>query len=265
MKLCRFELKTSPGEVRSGMVHAGRIYETDGVSAVAVHEAADVRPLSPIPHAPSVRILRNDLQTPPLAMEDAEDPFYFFANPTILGGASQAVAFPEWCTELSVLPMVAVALVADVHRIEVAEADDAILAFTLMSLLVARDLERRERTLGLIGRSHDIGGVIGPVLTTPDELDEEVEDAEFGRRFALAASLRVNGVERGRGSMEDFPFTFAQAISAASFVSPLRTGDIIAMGPVAEPDEPIVLEPGDQVQIAVDKLGTLSLNLTNPQ
>lgn len=247
------------------MVHAGRIYETDGVNASAVHEAADVRPLSPIPHAPSVRVYRNDLQVEALSGDDDADPLYFYVNPSSLAGASQAIPYPDWCTELSVLPMVAVVLVADVHQIELAEADDAILAYTLMSLLVAKDVERRERVVGVIGRSHDLGGVIGPVLTTPDELDEEVEDAEFGRRFALAASLRVNGVERGRGSMADLPFTFAQAISIASFGAPLRAGDILAMGPVAEPDEPIVLEPGDQVQIAVDKLGTLSLTLTNPQ
>lgn len=265
MKLCRFELKTSPGEVRSGMVHAGRIYETDGANAVAVHEAGDVRPLSPIPHAPSVRIYRNDFQAEVLSPEDDIEPLFFYANPTVLGGASHSVAYPEWCTELSVLPMVAVALVADVQNIEVEAADDVILAYTLILIVVARDVERRERLVGVIGRSHDIGGVIGPVLTTPDELEEEIEDAEFGNRYALAASLRVNGVERGRGSMADFPFTFAQAISTASHTAPLRAGDILAMGPVAEPDEEITLSPGDQVQIAVDKLGTLSLNLTNPQ
>ncbi|MGV3614256.1 MAG: fumarylacetoacetate hydrolase family protein [Fimbriimonas sp.] len=263
MKLCRFELKTSPGEVRSGMVHAGRIYETDGASAVAVHEAADVRPLAPIPHAPSVRVFRTDLQPEIVRGDDAEDPLYFYANPTVLSGASTAFPYPEWCTELSVFPAVAVALVGDVPRVEFEEADDTILGYTLMLLLVARDVERRERRFSVLGRSHDIGGVMGPVLTTPDELDEEVQDAEFGRRFELEASLRVNGVERGRGTMGDFPFTFAQAIAAASLTAPLRAGDIFAFGPVAEPDEPIALDPGDQVQVAVDKLGTLTLNIAN--
>jgi 2-keto-4-pentenoate hydratase/2-oxohepta-3-ene-1,7-dioic acid hydratase in catechol pathway len=261
--LCRFELKASPGEVRSGMVHAGRIYETDGATAIAVHQAADVRPLSPIPHAPSVRVFRTDLQPDILVGADADDPLFFYANPSSLGGASQMVAYPDWCTELSVFPAVAVALVVDVPRIDVEEADDTILGYTLMSLLVARDAERRERRFGVLGRSHDVGGVLGPVLTTPEELEEDVEGDEFGRRFALTAVLRVNGVERGRGSMGDFPFTFAQAISAASQSTTLRAGDLLAIGPVAVPDEPIVLEPGDQVQISVDKLGTLSLNIAN--
>ena len=245
------------------MVHAGRIYETDGASAVAVHDAVDVRPLAPIPHAPSIRVFRNDLQPEILTGGEADESLYFYANPSTLAGPSQLLPYPEWCTELSVLPLVAVALVADVTSIDIAEADDAILGYSLMLLLVARDVERRERRFGIIGRSHDIGGVLGPVLTTPDELDELVEDAEFGRRFSLAATLKVNGVERGRGSMDDFPLTFAQAIAGANLSGPLRAGDIFAMGPVAESDEPVTLEPGDLVQVSVDKLGTLSLNVAH--
>ncbi len=246
------------------MVHAGRIYETNGAEAVAVHEAAEVRPLSPIPHAPSVRVFHTDLQPDILAGAEADDPLYFYANPSPIGGASQSVPYPEWCTELSVFPAVAVAIVSDGHRIDVSDADDVILGYMLLNLLVARDVERRERRYGVLGRSHDLGGVLGPVITTPDELEEEVEDAEFGRRFALTAALRVNGVERGRGGMDNFPFTFAQAISAASQSAPLRAGDLFAIGPIAIPEEPIILEPGDQVQLAVDKLGTLTLNVANP-
>ena len=46
MKLCRFELKSTPGEVRSGIVYNGKIYETAGAEPVAVHEAEAVRPLA---------------------------------------------------------------------------------------------------------------------------------------------------------------------------------------------------------------------------
>jgi 2-keto-4-pentenoate hydratase/2-oxohepta-3-ene-1,7-dioic acid hydratase in catechol pathway len=247
------------------MVHAGRIYETDGMNAVAVHEAVDVRPLSPIPHSPSVRIFRSDLQPDMLGNPDSDEPNYFFFNPSSLAGGSHSLPFPDWSVQLDVLPCVAVVLVADVHRIDVHEADDAVLGYTLLSLLVARDAERRERERGVIGRSHDLGGVLGPVITTPDELEDEVESDAVGRKFALTAALRVNGVERGRGTMDELPLTFAQAISSASYAAPLRAGEIFALGPVATPSEPLFLEPGDSVQIAVDKLGTLALNLASSQ
>lgn len=242
------------------MVYGGKIYETDGANAVAVHEAVDVRPLSPVPHAPSLRIFRSDFQG-----LDAEEPQYFYANPSGLFGASQIINTPESIVEIGVLPMMAAVLVADGYRVDLEDAEDLILGYTILTLLVAPGELRSERASCAIGRSHDLGGVIGPVLTTPDELEDEVQTAERGRRYALDAVLRVNGVERERGNTLDLPFTFAQAISAVSQTTNLRTGDVFALGPVAEPDEdPVRLEPGDEVQLAIGKLGALSLKLGNP-
>jgi 2-keto-4-pentenoate hydratase/2-oxohepta-3-ene-1,7-dioic acid hydratase in catechol pathway len=261
VKLCRFELKSSPGTARSGMVYSGKIYETDGSQAVAVHEAEAVRPLSPIPHAPSLRIFRSDLQS----VEDV-DPRFFYGNPGALVGASQLISPPETIVELGVLPMVAAVIVADAYRVDVEDADDLILGYTLVNMLVGRSDERLDRAAGAFGRSHDLGGAIGPVISTPDDLEDEVQTAEFGRRHALSAVLRINGVERERGNIVELPFTFAQAISYASQTCTLRTGDIFAMGPVVdESDSPVVLEPGDEVQLAIEKLGTLSLKLSNSQ
>jgi 2-keto-4-pentenoate hydratase/2-oxohepta-3-ene-1,7-dioic acid hydratase in catechol pathway len=245
------------------MVYSGKIYETDGAEAVAVYEADTVRPLSPIPHAPSLRIFRSDLQPSAIPGLDEEELFFFYANPTMLGGASQAANFPETVTEVGVLPLITAVLVSDAYQIGVEQADDIVLGYTLTLIVTSRTAERKEIATGAIGRSHDFGGVIGPVLTTPDELDDETVDEAWGRRYKLATVLRVNGVERARGDSEDFPFTYAQAISAASHSSPLRAGDLIALGPAVHADEPILLSPGDEVQLAVESLGTLSLKLTH--
>jgi 2-keto-4-pentenoate hydratase/2-oxohepta-3-ene-1,7-dioic acid hydratase in catechol pathway len=246
------------------MVYSGKIYETDGSEAVAVHEAEAVRPLTPIPHAPTFRIFRSDLQAVP--GYDHEDPRFFYSNPFSLVGASQILAPPETSIELGVLPLVAAVLVADAYRIDLEDADDLILGFTLINLLVGRSDERVERQIGVVGRSHDLGGVIGPVITTPDELEDSVETAERGRRHALSTVLRINGVERQRGSTLDLPFTFAEAITAASQTAILRTGDIIALGPIVEPaEEPVILDPGDEVHLAVEQLGVLSLKLSHLQ
>lgn len=244
------------------MVYGGKVYETEGSQPIAVHEAADVRPLSPIPHAPSLRIFRNDLQRP--VSFGSEDPRYFYGNPGCLGGPSQIVTPPETVVEMGVLPMVAAILVTDCYRIDLEDADDVILGYTLLNLVVAKGLERIEQEVGIVGRSHDLGGVIGPAITTPDELEAELHSEERGRRHSLSATLRVNGVERERGSTLDFPFTFAEAIASASQTCPLRTGDIIAMGPVVQiGDEPVTLDAGDEVTIAVEKLGALSLKLSH--
>jgi 2-keto-4-pentenoate hydratase/2-oxohepta-3-ene-1,7-dioic acid hydratase in catechol pathway len=168
VKLCRFELKSNPGEARSGMVYSGKIYETDGANAVAVHEADAIRPLSPIPHAPSLRIFRSDLQTMSLDPEDEVEPGYFYGNPMCLVGASQLIVYPETTSALGFDAFVAAVLVGDAYQIDVATADDLILGITMLNMLVARDRQRKELAIGAIGSSHDLGACIGPVITTPD-------------------------------------------------------------------------------------------------
>lgn len=266
MKLCRFELKSKPGEARSGMVYSGKIYETDAGAPVAVHEAEAVRPLAPIPHAPSLRIFLSDRQTPTLNSEAGEEPRFFYGNPMSLVGASQVINFPDFVNALGFQPMVAAILVSDAYQIGPESADDLILGVTLLNMLVARDREAVELSLGAVGSSHDIGGAIGPVITTPDELEDHVADASNGRRYELSTVVRVNGVERMRGNLSDLPLTFAQAISAASQTCTLRSGDILALGPVAAVEGmPILLDPGDEVQLAVENLGAISLKLSLQQ
>jgi len=154
-------------------------------------------------------------------------------------------------------------LVADAYQIDVQIADDLILGYTLLNMLVAKGRERNERLIGAVGASHDFGGALGPVITTPDEIEDYVVDAEFGKQYALSSVVRVNGIEIQRGNLENLPFTFAQAISAASQTCTLKAGDIIALGSVVDPSaEPILLDPGDEIQLAIENLGAISLKLS---
>lgn len=261
MKLCRFELKAEPGRIRSGMVHAGRIYETDGAEAVAVHEAAEVRPLMPISRATSLRFVRTDLQ--PLAGEDEDGPRFFYGNSGALVGSSQILPFPNFAGGVTVHTYVAAVIVGHGFRVDVEDADDLILGFSLLAALVATDQEGVERRAGAgFGRSYDAGAALGPVLTTPDEMEDFLADERAGRRYGLDALLRVNGVERASGNIQNLPYTFAQAIAVASESTPIREGDVLALGPIVDLESPVFLEPNDDVQLAVQNLGTLSFKLS---
>ncbi len=258
VKLCRFELKSSPGEVRSGIVYSGKVYETNGIESIGVHEADQIRPLSPVGTPPTFRIFR----TLPGLIEADETPAYFYGSSTALVGASPIIPKPEFVSELDYEPYIVAVIESDGLNISVEDADSYVIGYTLMNALVARDVERHEKRVGAgPGRSFDIGIPIGPVLTTPDEMDDAVETAEFGKRFRLPVVTRVNGVEKKRGDIIDLPFTFAQAISTASETAPLRAGDIIALGPIAFGDSAESLSAGDEVQVAVDRLGTLAFRI----
>ncbi len=250
------------------MVFSGKIYETDGVNAIATYEAGEVRPLPPVPQPASFRIFHSQFQPGAIQSFEPEDPRFFYGNPSCLVGASQLINHPEIGRELSFEPFIGAVLLSDAYKIDVEDADEIILGFTMITMLTLLDVRRGEVGAGGgFGRSYDIGAAIGPVVTTPDELDEDVTDQEFGRRYFLPAVARINSVDRQRGNTEDLPFTFAQIISAASQSCTLKEGDIIAMGPIVDVDDeegPIVLDAGDEVHLAVGKLGTLSLKLSTP-
>ena len=255
MKLFRFELKAEPGTARSGMVHGGRVYEVEGGEAASVHEASEVRPLSPVPLPGSVRFFRT--QNQPVGEEP--DPAYFYGNPAAIVGASTLVNAPAHLGSLTFETYLAAVLVAGGYDIPVEEADEHLLGLSIMVALVDRGAMRTD---SLFGRSHDLGLGLGPVVTTPDELDGNVVDASFGRRYKLGAVAKVNGVEVGRGDAEDLPYSIAQAVSAASRSCTLREGDVIALGPLVDIPEASRLDGGDEINVAVEGLGALSLKLS---
>lgn len=261
MKLCRFELLSNPGELKTGIVHNGKIYETDGANPIAVHEAADVRPLPPVGQPHTVRFFRfSDAE---LALGPEAVPLYFYGNPGSLIGASQIVSMPEVSSELDFEPYIAVVIAQDGLGIPVEEADGYILGISILNMFVMRDIERMEGRAGTgPGRSRDYALALGPVLTTPEELDDALVDEEKGRRFKLSGVARVNGIEKRRGDTEDLPWSFAQLISIASETAPVRAGDIIAAGPLMRSEEPFhPLDAGDEISIAIDRLGTLSTKI----
>ncbi len=261
VKLCRFELLAEPGLVKTGIVHNGKIYETDGTNPIAVHEAADVRPLPPVGLPPTVRFFR--ISDTELAIEPETQPLYFYGNPGVLIGASQIVSLPDLTGELDYEPYLACVVAQEGLGIAVDQADSYILGYTILNALVMRDVERAEARAGCgPGRSRDYAMALGPVITTPEELDDALVDEEKGRRHKLSAVARVNGVERRRGDVQDLPYSFAELISFASETSPVRAGDIIAIGPLVLSEESFrALENGDEISVAVEKLGTLSTKI----
>lgn len=254
MKLCRFELKSDPGSIKSGIVYGGKVYETDGANPIGVHEAQDVRPLSPVPTPPSLRFFPVEaLDT----IEAGEDLPYFYGNPASLAGPSQIINAPITSSELVIESYFAAVLVSSGYQLSIEQIDGFILGYTLMNVLVAKDVEKRDRRLGFIGRSHDIGANIGPVITTPDEIEDSANPGEFGPKFTLTAIARTNGVDKASVSLDSLPKSLHEAIASASRSCTLKAGDVVAIGPIFD-NESTTVTLDDEFQIAVEHLGTLS-------
>lgn len=130
----------------------------------------------------------------------------------------------------------------------------AVIGFSTFNDLTARTTQKLTSQWTL-GKNADRSGPLGPIVTT-----DEVGDLRDGLRI----QTRVNGTTVQDGNSKDMIFELGGTISHISRTLTLNPGDIICTG---TPDgvgyartPEWLLQPGDTVEVEVEKLGTL----TNP-
>lgn len=133
------------------------------------------------------------------------------------------------------------------------EALAYVFGYTIGNDLSARDLQLRT-SQWLIGKTLDHFAPIGPYLVTADEIDPQ----------NLAITCTVNGEIRQSASTNAMIFDCATIVSYLSHLMTLKPGDIIFTGTPSgvilgyPEDKQIWLQAGDQVEVTIEKLGSLS-------
>lgn len=112
-------------------------------------------------------------------------------------------------------------------------------------------------------KGKDFATSIGPWVVTPDELaDKRVGPGKYD----LTMTARKNGKEISRGSFKDLTHDFTKMIERASRDVKLHRGDLIGSGTVGtgcilevRPENTDGwLEPGDTIELEIERLGTLT-------
>jgi fumarylacetoacetate (FAA) hydrolase len=190
-------------------------------------------------------------------------PIFYFSNVSEIRGPGEPVWRPAGSQELDYELEVAALIDTPVHDLPAELAEQAIGGYTVFNDWSARDLQREETTVRLgPAKGKDFATSIGPWLVTPDEL----ADARTGKGYNLAMTAAVNGTQLSRGTWADAQFSFSEMIARASADVRLRPGDLLGSGTVGtgcllEVRDEILkryLEPGDEVTLAVERLGALS-------
>jgi len=139
------------------------------------------------------------------------------------------------------------------------EALRYVAALAPLNDVTARDLQYRG-TQWLAGKAVDGSTPWGPAMVTLDEV---------GDPQTLDLVTRVNGneVQRSNTSYQIFPI--ARIVSYLSSFLTLEPGDVIATGTPqgigAKRNPPVWLEPGDTVEIDIEKVGLLRNRVGKPQ
>jgi fumarylacetoacetate (FAA) hydrolase len=190
----------------------------------------------------------------PEAWYDA--PVFYFSNPASIHGPGEPVRRPAGCEWLD-------------FELEIAAVigeDGEIAAYTLLNDWSARDIQRREMTVGLgPAKGKDFATSIGPWLVTPDEL--AIEDG----RVQVEATVTLNGEEITRSAAGAMHWSWPQLVAQAARETQLRCGDVLGSGTLTrgcllelnaeladDGRPPRWLEPGDTVTLAAPGLGSLT-------
>jgi 2-keto-4-pentenoate hydratase/2-oxohepta-3-ene-1,7-dioic acid hydratase in catechol pathway len=139
----------------------------------------------------------------------------------------------------------------------------------LLSDWSARDLQRRERGIGLGPvKGKDWASSFGPVFVTADEF----EPYRKGNGFDIGMRADVNGRPYSSGNLSDLYWSFGEMISYASRGTEVRAGDVIGSGTVGTGciadlsarhgiDRYPWLVPGDTIRLEADLLGAIDVAL----
>jgi 2-keto-4-pentenoate hydratase/2-oxohepta-3-ene-1,7-dioic acid hydratase in catechol pathway len=231
----------------------------------------EVTCLAPIPQPSSFRDFyafeqhvktaraRRGLEVPP-AWYDI--PVFYFSNHHAIVGPDAPVFAPAGSQELDYELELGIVIGRAGRDIPVERAWEHVAGFTVLNDFSARDLQRKEVTVGLgPAKAKDFATAIGPVLVTLDKFSDRI----VGETLALEMTARVNGCERSRGNTSALHHSIPRLIAQASRDADLVPGDLLGTGTVGTGcilelgAENIGgwLKPGDVVELEIERLGVL--------
>ena len=199
-----------------------------------------------------------------------ERPLLFakFANTVI--GDGEPIIRPEGSHALDLEAELGVVIGRRARRVPASSAVDHVAGYIVVNDVSARDWQGVQAALHpgetgdgqwLRAKGSDTFLPIGPVLTTPDDLDPAVGTRVRSWRIPGAGPDAGRAIPMQDASTADMLWSVPSLIEFISRQVTLEPGDVIATGTPAgvgvyrEP--PTFLEPGDRVRCQVDGIGTV--------
>ena len=187
----------------------------------------------------------------------------FLKPATAVLNPDEEISWPVYSKKIDYELELGVVIGKKVKCIAIDEALSAVAGYTIVNDVSARSVTFAEGRMSrpwdefydwLIGKWADGFLPMGPYLVTSDEI-ADVQN--------LKMELKVNGEIRQKADTNQMIYSVADIVSFLSFVMTLEPGDIIATGTPAGVAMATgnFLQPGDKIEGAIEKLGTLTNTL----
>ncbi|MEU5515583.1 fumarylacetoacetate hydrolase family protein [Streptomyces griseoaurantiacus] len=220
----------------------GRLKETGEVDAGSAHYAR----VSPSPAHILCAGLNHRGHLEELKRPAPTFPTLFAKFASTLTGPRDVIALPRVSDHIDGEAELAVVVGRRLRRADVREAREGIAGYTVANDMSLRDWQHRT-TEALQGKVFDRSTPLGPVLVTPEELDDARD---------LAVTFTVDGEERQCGRTSELLFGPAELLAYCSTFLTLEPGDVLltgAPGRTSAADTP--LTPGRTLVTAVEGIG----------
>ena len=180
-----------------------------------------------------------------------EHPILFLKANSAISGPDDAVIIPRNATTVDYEVELGVVIGSTAKYVSEAEALKHVAGYCIVNDVSERTFQSKLTGQWTKGKSCDTFGPVGPWLVTADEIPDPQK---------LDMTLDVNGERRQTGNTATMIFTVAQIISHLSQLFTLHPGDVIATGTppgvaLGMKPEPVFLQPGDRMTLAIEGLG----------
>jgi 2-keto-4-pentenoate hydratase/2-oxohepta-3-ene-1,7-dioic acid hydratase in catechol pathway len=196
-----------------------------------------------------------------------ERPAFYFSNPHSVTGPDVDIAAPPGSDRLDLELEVAVVISRPASNVSPQAARDCIGGFTIFNDWSARDFSQLEARLPFgFHKAKDFANTLGPWIVTPDELERYRDDAHYD----LSLRAFINGKPLGEDSLANMAWSFAELVAFSARGSIVAPGDVIGSGTCGygclfelwgrngSLDDPPPLQPGDEVRLEAEGIGTLT-------
>lgn len=177
-------------------------------------------------------------------------PMMFAKFPTAVIGPDEPIKIPPITQQVDPEAELCVVILERVRRADLATAR-RVSAYMVGNDVSARDLQYSDKQW-VRGKSLDTFAPCGPYVVTGDQV---------GDPHSLAIELRKNGEIQQSSTTSELIFNCDELVQYISEAITLEPGDVIFTGTPSGVgvyrNPPVFLEPGDVVEVTIEKLGTL--------
>jgi 2-keto-4-pentenoate hydratase/2-oxohepta-3-ene-1,7-dioic acid hydratase in catechol pathway len=171
-----------------------------------------------------------------------DEPLIFMKPSTAVIGPDAAIVYPAMSRRVDYEAELAVVMGRSARHVPENQALEYVLGYTCFNDVTARDLQKKDGQFTR-AKSFDTFAAMGPWIET-----------EIGDPDHLTVEAFLQGERKQHSNTNNLVFGVATLIAFISRIMTLLPGDVIATG---TPSGIGPMQPGDVVEIRVEKIGTL--------